>query len=235
MVIAETTFNSLKALDFFSKAEEQDLAAVHRLLKPRVWPAGALIFQRGDKGDGLIVLSKGAVRLSVDTPDGKQLTVRLVGPGEVFGEIALLDGGGRTADARTLEDSSGLVLAHQEFLGILARSPSLQQSVTHALCKRLRDTTEQLETIALWPLESRLARLFMIFARSRGGADAANIKRFEMKLSQSELASLIGASRPKVSAAFAELRRLGAVTQDGAMCACDMKLLGRIAGEGGLG
>ena len=228
---AERTLKSLQSLDFFKNAGANSLMRIARMLRPRTWPAGAAIFQRGDSGDGLIVLLEGAVRLSIDTPDGKQLTVRIAGPGEVVGEIALLDGGGRTADARAIEDTKGYLLPHAAFTEALAASSGLQLSVTQALCRRLRDTTEQLEMIALWPLESRLAKLLTVFARSRGVPEGKSGRRFELKISQTELAALIGASRPKVSAAFAELKRLGAVTLKGAACVCDMNALNKIAGE----
>jgi CRP-like cAMP-binding protein len=143
----------------------------------------------------MFVVVSGRVRLSIATASGRELSLRHVEAGSAFGEIALLDGGPRTADATAIRATKLLAIPRKGFQGVLDSNPEMAKALLIGLCARLRDTTAQLESIALTPLEQRLARLLLRIV----GTDASRRALIALDISQGELASLIGASRPKVN------------------------------------
>jgi CRP/FNR family transcriptional regulator, cyclic AMP receptor protein len=197
----------------------QALAGVGRA---RVWQAGAMIFQRGDTGGrDLILISSGRVRLSVLSMEGRELSLRHVAGGGMIGELAVLGGMDRTADATAVTEVTALVIPGADLERVLDQYPAILRAFVRFLCERLRSTTDQLETIALYGLEARLARLLLGF---KPDADAP---RFTLRLpyTQTEVADLIGASRPKVNQAFARLEEAGAIRRRKGQIICDTGLL----------
>ncbi|MGL4242279.1 MAG: Crp/Fnr family transcriptional regulator [Beijerinckiaceae bacterium] len=194
--------------------------------------AGTMIFARGDAGDQLFVVAEGRVRLSVMNEDGRELSVRHAVPGALLGEIAVMDGGPRSADAVALTAVRLLGIPRARLQAHAAAFPALAQGMIALLCQRLRDTTEQLEGIALHPIEVRLAR-FLLIALDGREAPAGKRVPLEMGYSQSELAQLLGASRPKVNVALGELEKSGAVKRTADRLFCDPSLLRDMAGVAG--
>jgi CRP/FNR family cyclic AMP-dependent transcriptional regulator len=223
--------------DFFSSAlgelSDKDIQAIAQAFRPMRYSAGQHIFSRGDQSDFLLLIARGRVRLSVDSDDGRELSVRHAVTGDVIGEIAALDGRPRTASASALTETRAFVLHRAEFRTILARFPALSNRVIEFLCDRLRDTTDQLESIALHPIEARLAR-FLLIALDGRKAEPGKRVPLELGFSQSELAQLLGASRPKVNIALRELEELGAIRRTSDRLFCDPALLAqtaRLAGD----
>ena len=207
------------------KAAEEHLPALAGRLRPRSWEAGQTIFQRRDKADSLIILASGLVRLSLITEEGREVTVRMAATGEAFGELGLLDGSPRSTDATTITKVTGYVLSHSELWDLLERSSGFRKAVIVGLCQRLRDTTAQLESIALMSVEQRVARILHHLAcESRKGSQ----RKVEIALpfSQSELASLAGATRPKVNQALSQLLDDGVLSKTSKGYVCDVALLG---------
>lgn len=189
------------------------------------WPAGTVLFQRGDRGDYLVALESGRVRLSVAAPDGRELALAHAEAGDILGELALLDAEPRSADATALAPSAGYVLARAHFDRVAARHPDLMAEIVRFLCRRLRATNDRLEALALYGLEARLA-LFLIQAlRAIHGADLPSEARLRLDFSQSELAILLGASRPKVNRALLHLGEIGAIRREGDVLICDLARL----------
>ncbi len=215
---------------FFRGVGAKEVATLRTTLRQRHWRAGETIFQRGDDGAGIIAITAGVVRLSLDSAEGRELTVRMAGPGEMIGELALLDGGGRSTDATAVTGITALVLAHVDFRRLFATSAALQDAVLRTLCARLRDTTSQLQAIALLPLENRLARLFVLLAQRSGVRRADGRVAFELRLAQRELAALVGATRPKVNRVLVGWDASGLIARNGGIVACDLAAL-RLLGE----
>ena len=187
----------LRAVDLFRDFETGVLEAIAAGAQERRFAAGQTIFLRGDRGDAMFIVTEGRVRLSVVSAEGRELTVRHAERGSIFGEIALLDGGSRTLDATALQPTSLLAVSQGSFRRVIDDNPAVRDALMRGLCTRLRGTTDQLEAIALMPLEARLARLFLQFCK---GAELSGGRvQVPLDISQSELASLIGASRPKVN------------------------------------
>lgn len=190
----------------------------------RRWRAGATIFQRGDPPGEMALLLSGRVRLAVGARDGRELGIRHATAGDLFGEIALLDGAPRTTDAVAATAAEALTLPRAGFLALTAATPALASSVIAYLCARLRETTEQMEGLALFRLEARLARHLLRLVETGGSATV------RLGMSQTELADLLGASRQKVNAALAALEAAGAARRQGEALACDPARLADAAG-----
>lgn len=215
---------------FFASLEDGALAQIAARFQRRACGAGDMIFQRGDPGDAMYIVESGAIRLARDSAQGREFTVRLAGPGEIFGEIAVIDGAGRTTDAAAVTPSVVLALARRDFQASFRDSPAMQDAVLASLCGRLRATTDQLETIALLPLEARVAQLFLLLA----GPDAAERDRasFELAVDQQELAALVGATRPRVNRVLMNWAENGVLRRKGRRCDCNLDALRDIV-EGG--
>jgi CRP-like cAMP-binding protein len=221
----------LEGQPFFGRLEPATLAEVVRTMRMRAFDSGASLFQRGDGGDRLYVVASGLVRLSMGTADGRIITVRLAGPGEMIGEIAALDGGARTADATAVVAGEAASLSRADLGRLISAHPGLRDAVLSTLCERLRATTLQLESVALMPLETRAARLLLAFARRSGTASRDGRVSFPCDVSQSELAALVGASRPKLNRVLMQFEADGLLARNGRVYAVDARGLAALAAE----
>jgi CRP-like cAMP-binding protein len=203
----------------FQGLSGEDLEACASQFRKAEFAKGEMLFGRGDAGDYVYVVADGRVRLAVITGEGRELSFRHATAGDLIGEIAALDGEPRTADATALTAVTAYILDQKTFRQIRSDYPAISEAAIGFLCRRLRDTSDQLETIALYPLDVRVARLLLV---SLGDRKAPPGKRVPLELgfSQSELAFLLGASRPKINAALGALEEAGAVgrTQDRLFC-----------------
>ena len=165
------------------------------------------------------------------TEDGRELSVRHAVRGDLLGEIAVLDGGERSADAVALTPVVAYGLRRAPFEQLVARYPALSAGIIAFLCRRLRQTTDQLEGIALYSIEVRLARFLLVGLAGRKPAPGKRVP-LDMAFSQGELAQLLGASRPKVNAALGSLEQAGAIRRTADRIFCDPDLLAKCAGIG---
>ena len=129
---------------------------------------GQAIFRKGDAGLGLFAVLSGLVRISLPSENGRELVLRLIGPNEVFGEIALLDGGQRTADASAAANCHLLFLDRRDFLAALADEPGFGIKLLAFLCRRLRQTSEQVEDLTFADPSIRLAKALLQLAERQG-------------------------------------------------------------------
>ena len=218
--------------DLFGSLSEADRMVVARKMREAHYAANELIFARGDPASGVHLVVEGRVRLSVLSADGHVLSFNHAGVGSIFGEIATLDGGLRTADATALTASRTMVLDRSHLLSMVEANASVARAAIAFVCARLRTTSKQVEAIALHPIQVRLAR-FLLTAitlgnRPIGGTGLASL---DIGTSQTELAQLLGASRQKLNAALANLQETGAITRNGARrMDCNVRELERIAG-----
>lgn len=219
----------------FGALDEAARDALAAEMRPAVFSAGQVIFARGDQGKELYVVLSGRVRLSVLTADGRELSFMHAGAGSIFGEIAMLDGKDRTADATAVQATEALTLSHGAMLRAMAGNPAMMEAIVEFLCQRLREADMQLEGVALHRIEVRLARfltgLALQVSQDRDNQDDDTVD-VELGMSQGELALLLGASRPKVNAAMKMLEDQGAVTRTSESVGrliCDLEMLRVIA------
>ncbi|WP_313526322.1 Crp/Fnr family transcriptional regulator [Shinella sp.] len=219
-------WRSFPIFEGFSKETIGEIASIATW---RRWPAGTVIFQRGDEGTYLIVLVSGRIKLSLITPQGKELSLRQLEAGSILGEMAILDGQPRSADATSVTATEGYVIAKRDFLDVLTRNPTAAHAIIHYLCTKLRETTEQLETIALYDLDSRVARFFLATLRNIHGDELPDSANLQLSLSQGEIASIVGASRPKINRSILALEEAGAIRRNDGIIHCHIGRLQNIA------
>jgi CRP-like cAMP-binding protein len=219
---------------FFGPLEHADRLAIARQMVKVEFQPSETVFARGDAGRDVYLVVAGCARLSVFSADGRLLSFKHANAGDVFGEIAALDNGLRTADAIALTHVVAMTLAQERLNELIAGNPRVARAAIAWLCRRLRETSEQVKAIALHSVEVRLARYLLarltpIDGRADGVATGGVTATIEPGLSQSEIASLIGASRQKVNAALGFLEEAGAISRRGRRIACDPALLAQIA------
>ena len=196
----------LAGTELFGKLPPEAVAQIADRMHTVQFKRGQTIYERGDAGNALYLIRSGQIRFSVVSGDGRELSVRMANAGEIIGEIAVLDRQPRTATAVALTAVTAHSLSRTDLDRLLLQESQLARNAIDFLCHRLRDTTEQLELIALYPIEVRLAR-FLLIALKGAGAQAGKRIPLELGFSQGELAQLLGASRPKVNLALGLSRR----------------------------
>jgi CRP-like cAMP-binding protein len=152
---------------------------------------GAVLFRKGDLGTGLYVLLSGAMRVDAPSEAGRSAVFNLIIPGEIFGEIAALDGGIRTADAVAIERSDVMVIDRRDVVPVIRKYPDLALRLIEILCGRVRRTSEQVEDIVFLDLAGRLAKA-LIFLHQKAAAESPHAK---IRVTQREISQMVGASR----------------------------------------
>lgn len=199
---------ALRASPVFQAMQPEELDEVLGFAVERRVGRGQVILQKGDSGSSMMAVLHGRVRISAVSADGKEIMLNVINPGEVFGEIALLDGKPRSADATAIDETQLLVVERRHFLPFLERHQGLMLRLLAVLCERLRQTSIRLEQIALFDLPARLALLLLKLAADYGRPVAGGT-RIEFKLSQRDLSTLVASSRESVN------KQLGAWREDG--------------------
>jgi len=160
-------------------------------MKTRRVARGTSIFAKGDPGTGLMGVLAGAVKVSVASADGKDIVLNVFREGDIFGEIALLDGRPRTADATAMSDSELIVIERRDFVPFLSGQPDVMLKFIEILCSRLRRTSEQVQDITFLNLPTRLAKtLLQLTGGVQGSATPS-----KATITQREISQMIGMSR----------------------------------------
>jgi CRP/FNR family transcriptional regulator, cyclic AMP receptor protein len=230
-MIAKTAIvDLLGRTPLFGSLDEAERRAIADEMREVSFDPSQVIFARGDTGREIFLVVSGRVRISVLTAEGRELSFAHAEPGSIFGEIAMLDSGPRSADATAVGKVSALSLSKPAFKRLMETQPHVAEAAVRFLCSRIREADQQLEAIALYPIEGRLARFFLAAARAKSPDVKEGRVTIELPISQSELALLIGASRPKVNTALSILETSGALERNGARVVCDLEELQAIAG-----
>jgi CRP/FNR family transcriptional regulator, cyclic AMP receptor protein len=179
----------------FRDLDPDERSILFARVRVRSYAAGETIFLMGSEGDSLMAVLSGTVRISVPSPDGKEIVLAIIQPREVFGEIALLDGKERTADARAIGPCSLAILERRDVLSFLKDHTKVWPKLVDVLCERLRHTDQHIAEIALLELPTRLAKTLLRFASQEATARGA----LKVELSQRELGNICGASRESIN------------------------------------
>jgi CRP-like cAMP-binding protein len=211
---------------------QRDALAAH--LSERSHDDGDTVFLRGDESTSLMIVASGRVALRLTSPQGREILLAILEPGEIFGEMSLLDGRGRSADAVAFGPCRLLSLERRDMLPVLQESPEACIRLLELLSTRLRRTSDQLEGVALMTLPSRLARLLLTLSDTHGARrNAEGEVLLPLALSQRDLGQLIGASREKVNLQLGRWSAEGLLRrQEGALVICDTEGLADIADAG---
>ena len=173
-------------------------------------PEGRLLFARGDRATGLIIVVTGLVRVGLSDIDGNELTLALIGPGESVGEMALIDGGPRSADAATLEASRLLYLDARDFALMQMQEPAITRHLLVLLAARLRGSNEALMDTVFLPLRARLCRKLLDLADVHAAPDPPGAV-FRRSFTQGDLARMLGVSREAINRQITALRHDGLI------------------------
>src|SRR6266481_2143149 len=174
----------------FGKLSPQHIDRLAACIVGRFVTQGTTICAKGDPGSSLFAVCKGAVKITVPSVDGHDAMFNLIGKGDIFGEIALLDGRARTADAVAITDSELFVIERRDFLPLVQEEPQIALKLIEILCARLRQTTQQAESLMFLHLPGRLAKALL---RLSHGDRAARERK--VAVTQRDLGSIIGMSR----------------------------------------
>lgn len=189
--------------------------------------AGEIVFSQGDPGDALYGVISGRIRISAAATDGREIYLNIMEPGDTFGEIALLDGGQRTASATATIASELVSVRREDFLGLLGHEPALALELLRLCGQRLRWTSGMVEDAALLDVPARLAKRLIMLAREHGQASKAGLT---VRLSQEELASFLGVSRQIVNQHLQGWRARNWVSLGrGVVTVCDEAALKKLA------
>jgi len=152
--------------------------------------AGTAIFAKGDPGSSLFAVCSGTVKISNRSPEGKDAVFNLINPGEIFGEIALLDGRPRTADAVAMADCELMVIDRRDFIPLVRTRPDVALRLIEVLCARIRHTSEQVEDVLFLDAPARLAKALLWLTK-----DAKPPRQAKVAITQREIGQIIGISR----------------------------------------
>ncbi len=173
----------------------RDLAAVTRR---HAFHQGEIIFHRDDPGNTLFVIKSGRVRIYISSPEGQEVALAVFGPGEAFGELALLDGQPRSASAVAIEPVETYCIQRSDFINVATKRPRIALQMLATLSQRLRQTDTMVEDLLFLDVHGRVAKKLLELAESNGTRSPEGI-RIEMKLTQTDLARMVGASRESVN------------------------------------
>jgi CRP/FNR family cyclic AMP-dependent transcriptional regulator len=182
----------------------------------------ATVFAKGDPGASLFAILEGQVKVISFSAQGKYAVFNVLGAGDIFGEIALLDGGERTADVMAITDCKLLVIERRDFLPLVHSRPDIAQKLIEVLCARLRNTSRQVEEVMFLDLSAKLARMLLRLRENSGGQTIA--------LTQNEVAQMIGASRESTNKQLRDWENLDWIRLErGEIVLIDIQSLARVA------
>jgi CRP/FNR family transcriptional regulator, cyclic AMP receptor protein len=222
----------LRSIPLFEGLSEQELTQVGSLAQVRTYAARTVVVTQGEQALALFVIVRGRLKVASSGPDGRDTVLGIMGEREVFGEVALIDGGARSATCTAVEPCDLLVIERSLFLNLLETSPGISIKLLYVLAQRLRRLSQRSEDAAFLDVPSRLARSLLDLATRFGesGRPPSTGIRLTIKLSQQELGDLVGATRESVNKHLNDWTRQGILElQGGRMVINDIDSVRRLA------
>ena len=208
-MVAGDTLELLGRVPLFAELSEEELSRVASVAIPRSFPKGVRVFHEGDDSDACYVVRSGDLRVTREHSDGRAIALATLGTGDFFGELAMLDGGSRSASVETLADAELLALPAVDMRRVIAAHGDIAAKLIVALTRRLRETNERVARQSFQTVPSRVAGvLAQLIAEEAIPEERAGIT---VRMTQSDLAQLAGTSRESVSRFLATLERAGVV------------------------
>jgi CRP/FNR family cyclic AMP-dependent transcriptional regulator len=198
----------LGATQLFGGLDREALKHLAARVMERSYKKGQLIFYQGDPGDALFVVVEGLVKVFVPSEEGDEMVLITLEAPEVFGEVALIDGGPRSASAEALEPTAVLMLTREVLLEVLAEHPSLTDRLLQTLGTSLRRLTEQAADLVFLDLHGRMAKLLVGMAEDRGTKEGPEVV-LDLHMTQTDLAGMVGGSRQSVNQILRSFERRG--------------------------
>jgi len=209
-----STVTMLKDVPLFAGLPDAELAVVGDSLSRRTFARGMIIFHKGSLGQNLYIVETGKVRIFLLSESGQEISVNIYGPGQAFGELALLDGLPRSAGAVAMETTVTLLLHRDDFLRYLQAYPGMVKSTLAVLASRLRYTTTYAENLAFLDVYGRVAGKLLELGE-RYGLPVPEGVEIDLRLTQGDLASWVAATREFVNKVLGAFRDHGLIKLDG--------------------
>ncbi len=197
----------LKNIPLFANLPEQDADALSRRAVTKAYPKNTILVSEGDETDCLFVIQSGKVKVYLSDDEGREIILNIHGPGDYFGEIALLDDAPRSASVMTLVNSRLWIISKRDFEECLAQNPLISMRIIRDLTRRLRALTDNVKSLALMDVYGRVARTLLQLAAEQNGELVIS-----QRLTQRDIASMVGASREMVSRIMKDLSVGGYIT-----------------------
>jgi CRP-like cAMP-binding protein len=209
---SDKTLELLDRVPLFSTLGPEELGRVAEVAVPRRFEAGQAVFHEGDTSDTCYVIRSGHARAMRAHQDGRSITLAQFGPGDIFGELAMLDEERRSATIETLEAMEAIAILGADMRRLLREHPDISVKLIVALGRRLRETNERLTRQSFQTVQSRVATALgqLVTAAQGEGAQQRDVL---INSTQAELAQLAGSSRESASRFLAVLERAGIITQ----------------------
>src|SRR5690349_8244121 len=198
--------NFLRTVPLFTKLDDAELQRFAELTREKSYPKGSVILFEDDPGDSLFIVRDGRVKVVLVGEDGREVILGVLGPGEHFGELSLIDEQPRSAHVIAMEDASLLVLRSEDFKRRVEAAPEIAWAMLAELARRLRRADDKIGGLVLLDVPGRIARLLLDFAGEQGS------ETIEKPLTHQTIADMIGASRETVSRAMRDFQDAGLVT-----------------------
>ena len=219
-----------RSFPIFEELDKETLSAIAGLATYRKWTSGTVIFQRGDEGNYMIAVLSGRIKLSLITPPGPRVAAAPYrGRSSFSGKWRFSTTNRARRDATAMTATEGYVISKKAFVDFITHTPHAAASIIRYLCLQLRETTDRLETIALYDLHARVARFFLATLKQIHGTDLPESANVRLTLSQSDIAGILGASRPKVNRAILALEESSAIKRVDGVITCHIGRLQKIA------
>ena len=203
----------LGAIPLFAGLRQPELEALAQRLRQRRYKENEAIFHRDDPGAAMYLIVSGRVKIHNEGADGTDIIITVFKGGEFFGELSLLDGSERSADATTMEPTEMLMLTRGDLEATIERNPRIAMNMLASLATRIRTSNVSIESLSALDVKGRVARVLLDLSE-RHGEKVDGGTRINAKLTQSELAALVGASRESVNKQIGKFRRLGILAYD---------------------
>ncbi len=205
---------ALQEIELFRGLSPDQLSQVKGWLYSRVFPAGANIITAEQPGEVVYIIQSGTLKIHIEQADGADVVLAILGPGDVVGEISLIDSAGRSASVVTLEESRLLWIGGQAFQECLRTIPLFSQNLVRILAGRVRLANELIQALATLDVNGRVARQMLAFAEKYGYSGTNGDVLIPIRLTQGDIADLVGASRKRVNQVMVMFKQLGYITVD---------------------
>jgi CRP/FNR family transcriptional regulator len=199
----------LSRVPLFSELSRGELERISRVSVARSFPSGVRVFHEGDHSDACYLVRSGDLRVTREHPDGRAIALATLGPGDIFGELAMLDGEARSASVETLSDAELLALPAVDVRRLLKDHPGISVKLIAALTRRLRETNERVARQSFQTVPSRVAGVLNQLIAEESASEGRH--GITIRMTQADLAQLAGTSRESVSRFLATLERAGVV------------------------
>lgn len=205
----------LRAVPLFNELDRRSISQIAGVARPKRCQRGELVVRQGEPGESVFIIESGFLKVQMAAPDGAPTTLGIMGPNEIFGELALFDGQPRSATVSAHTRSDLVVIDRSAFLRLTESTPKLAIAVMKVLARRLRRLSERSDELTGMSLATRLAKQLLLLADHNGHTTGGGRIRLGIKLSQQELGELVGATRESVNKHFGFWRREGVIAVEG--------------------